>query len=151
MHKAVSTSPKYTTSHANARKQKTGTGLLISDDEILIVEIKQVFSRCIPQTVIRAASPNLDFIKLLKHQHPEFVLLDSNRDPESCLNILMAIRRPSSVPLITMSYTRDQSFPLMALELGADDCVTKPLRLHELAARTKACIRRRYLTTAFYV
>jgi DNA-binding response OmpR family regulator len=53
------------------------------------------------------------------------------------------IRKFSSVPIIMLTAKDQEIDKVLALELGADDYVTKPFALHEFLARVKARLRRR--------
>jgi len=52
------------------------------------------------------------------------------------------IRRTSNVPIIMLTAKDQEIDKVLALELGADDYVTKPFSLHEFLARVKARLRR---------
>jgi two-component system response regulator RegX3 len=52
------------------------------------------------------------------------------------------IRKTSSVPIIMLTAKDQEIDKVLALELGADDYVTKPFALHEFLARVKARLRR---------
>jgi DNA-binding response OmpR family regulator len=52
------------------------------------------------------------------------------------------IRRSSGVPIIMLTAKDQEIDKVLALELGADDYVTKPFSLHEFLARVKARLRR---------
>ena len=52
------------------------------------------------------------------------------------------IRKFSSVPIIMLTAKDQEIDKVLALELGADDYVTKPFALHEFLARVKARLRR---------
>ena len=53
------------------------------------------------------------------------------------------LREESPVSIIMLSSRREEADLVMALELGADDCLTKPFSLRELLARVRALLRRR--------
>ena len=59
--------------------------------------------------------------------------------------ILLAtrLREESPVPIIMLSSRRDEADRIMALELGADDCLSAPFSARELLARVRALLRRR--------
>jgi two-component system, OmpR family, response regulator len=65
--------------------------------------------------------------------------------PEVELGVVLAagLREESSVPIIILSAQRDEADRIMALELGADDCLTAPFSPRELLARVRAILRRR--------
>ena len=76
-------------------------------------------------------------------EKPDLVVLDLQLGREGGLDPLRVIRSQSNVPLIvTIDRRLDEADRVIALELGADDCITKPLGLRELLARIRAILRR---------
>lgn len=73
---------------------------------------------------------------------PDIVLLDLMLPGMAGLDVLRAIRRESAVPVIVVSAKDHESDIVAALELGADDYVTKPYSARELVARIRAATRR---------
>ncbi|MDO7904804.1 response regulator transcription factor [Paenibacillus sp. JX-17] len=70
------------------------------------------------------------------------VILDLMLPYKSGLEVLRAIRSMSLVPVLILSAKDNEADKALALELGADDYVTKPFSLIELTARVRAVIRR---------
>ena len=62
--------------------------------------------------------------------------------PDDGLELLRWLRRQTDLPVIMLSGTDAESIKVLALELGADDYVTKPVGGRELAARIRAVLRR---------
>jgi len=81
--------------------------------------------------------------------HPNLVLLEVTLPDGSGFDVCRELRRsdPTS-PVIMMSTRSDEIDVVVALEIGADDYVTKPLRLRELAARIAAHLRRARMESA---
>jgi DNA-binding response OmpR family regulator len=81
--------------------------------------------------------------------HPSLVLLEVALPDGSGFDICRELRRVDSlVPVIMMSSRSDEIDVVVALEIGADDYVVKPLRLRELMARMAAHLRRTRLESA---
>ena len=78
----------------------------------------------------------------LEDDCPDLVLLDLVMPNCNGLEITRLIRLISSVPIIVLSVRNEITTKLTALDLGADDYVTKPFRLDELLARVRAVLRR---------
>jgi DNA-binding response OmpR family regulator len=96
-----------------------------------------------------SASRKLDVLRQLATGDPNLVILDLCLGQENGLDLLRAIRSRSDVPvIIATGHRRDEIDPVVGLELGADDCVTKPFGLRELLARIRAVLRRQKLARA---
>ena len=75
--------------------------------------------------------------------HPSLVLLEVTLPDASGFDVCRELRKKdAAVPVIMMSSRSDEIDAVVALEIGADDYVVKPLRLRELAARIAAHLRR---------
>jgi two-component system response regulator RegX3 len=73
---------------------------------------------------------------------PDLVLLDIMLPKLSGIDVCRTIRARSSVPIIMVTAKGAEIDTVVALEVGADDYVTKPYRLRELVARMRAVLRR---------
>ncbi|HZL18363.1 MAG TPA: response regulator transcription factor [Polyangia bacterium] len=82
--------------------------------------------------------------QLIKDQRPDLVLLDISLPQRSGLWVLERLRRDDrdQVPVIVLSARQNEFDKVAALQLGADDYVTKPFALAELLARVAAVLRR---------
>jgi two-component system, OmpR family, KDP operon response regulator KdpE len=75
-------------------------------------------------------------------QKPDLVILDLGLPDVHGLNLLRMIRaRDESVPIVVLSSRSDEPGKVEALDLGADDYVTKPFGMDELLARMRAALR----------
>ncbi len=79
-----------------------------------------------------------------RESRPDVVLLDLMLPGMPGLDVLRNIRRDSDVPVIVLSAKDREADVVTALELGADDYLTKPYSLRELTARIRAAIRRNH-------
>lgn len=84
----------------------------------------------------------IDGLKLLQTSEIDLALLDLMLPGMDGLDILRKVRETSSVPVIMLTARSTEQDILMGLELGADDYVTKPFSMKELAARIRAVSRR---------
>jgi two-component system response regulator RegX3 len=73
---------------------------------------------------------------------PDLVILDLMLPEVSGLDVIRAIRRDSTVPVVVVTAKDAEADKVAGLELGADDYVTKPFSMRELVSRVRANIRR---------
>jgi two-component system, OmpR family, response regulator RegX3 len=82
-------------------------------------------------------------LRLFEQVDPDVVLLDQMLPGGvSGLDVCRSIRATSSVPIIMVTAKGTEIDTVVALEVGADDYVTKPFRMRELVARMHAVSRR---------
>ena len=74
----------------------------------------------------------------------DVVILDLGLPDIDGFQVLETIRRHSAVPVVVLSSRDDEKGKVKALDLGADDYVTKPFGMEELIARIRAAIRHRF-------
>lgn len=90
-------------------------------------------------------------LRALRQALPDAVLLDWMMPGQDGLSVLRAIRANADtrpLPVLMMTARSDETDRVLGLELGADDYITKPFSVKELAARVRAVIRRQeYLQT----
>lgn len=72
----------------------------------------------------------------------DVVLLDLTLPDAEGLSLIATIRNSSSARIIIVSGKTDTTEKIIGLEMGADDYITKPFEMRELAARIKAVLRR---------
>ena len=73
---------------------------------------------------------------------PDIVLLDLMLPNRSGIDICKDIRTVSKTPVIMVTAKSEEIDTVIGLEIGADDYIPKPYRLHELIARMRAQLRR---------
>ncbi len=91
--------------------------------------------------VVTVTDP-LDAIRRITETLPDVLLLDEQGVPSGGFDLLAAIRRCSSVPIIVLSEVGDESEKVSALDRGADEYVEKPCGERELRSRVRAVLRR---------
>jgi DNA-binding response OmpR family regulator len=95
------------------------------------------------------AESGAEGLRELGSGHPSLVLLEVALPDGSGFDVCRELRRVDAlVPVIMMSSRSDEIDVVVALEIGADDYVVKPLRLRELMARMAAHLRRMRLESA---
>ena len=75
-------------------------------------------------------------------ENPDLILLDVMLPGLDGWEVCKKVRESSQVPIIMLTAREDEVDKVLGLELGADDYITKPYSMRELAARVKANIRR---------
>jgi two-component system KDP operon response regulator KdpE len=88
------------------------------------------------------ASSGEEALNHLNKQVPDLIILDLAMPEMSGLEVCRRVREFSSVPIIVLSAKGSESDKVAALDLGADDYVTKPFGIDELLARARAVLRR---------
>jgi two-component system KDP operon response regulator KdpE len=76
-----------------------------------------------------------------RHHKPDVIVLDLGLPDLDGLDVIRELRSSSAVPIVVLSGRGDEKAKVAALDLGADDYVTKPVGIEELMARLRAAIR----------
>jgi DNA-binding response OmpR family regulator len=77
-----------------------------------------------------------------RHEKPDLIILDLMMPKMGGYEFLNAHKRQSDTPVIILTAKLEEGDKVLGLELGADDFVTKPFSMRELAARVRAVLRR---------
>ena len=91
---------------------------------------------------VRAAADGLSGIETFNDWHPDLVITDLAMPNVDGLELCRRLRRISQVPIIVLSAKGEEKTKVEALDIGADDFVTKPFGIDELLARVRAALRR---------
>ncbi len=115
--------------------------------KILIVEDDAHIRRLLRATMQRAghdvaeAADARQALSLLDIEKPDVVLLDLGLPDRDGLELIGPFRQRSTATLIVVSARDDSTEKVAALDLGADDYLTKPFDTEELLARIRAALR----------
>lgn len=115
--------------------------IVVIDDESQIRKILTITLEAQDFKVIEAAKGK-DGIIAVANYHPQLVILDLGLPDKDGFAVLSEIRTWTSVPVIILSVRESEDNIVKALDLGADDYITKPFNSKELIARIRANIRR---------
>lgn len=115
--------------------------VLIVDDEPKILEVIASFLASRGYTA-HTAENGRQALELFEKVYPAIVILDLMLPDISGEEVCRAIRKKSRVPVIMLTAKVEEGDLLTGLQLGADDYITKPFSLLELAARMEAVLRR---------
>jgi len=115
--------------------------VLVVDDEPQILRVIRTSLPLRGYEVITASSGE-EALNQISKQVPDLIILDLVMPEMSGLDVCRRVREFSSVPIIVLSAKGSESDKVAALDLGADDYVTKPFGMDELLARVRAVLRR---------
>jgi two-component system KDP operon response regulator KdpE len=116
--------------------------VLLVDDEPPIRRLLRTSLTAQGYDTIEAASGE-EALTMLARNRVDVVVLDLGLPDIDGLEVLARIRAGSAVPVIVLSSRADEPGKVKALDLGADDYVTKPFGMDELLARLRAALRHR--------
>jgi two-component system KDP operon response regulator KdpE len=117
------------------------TRVLVVDDE---AEVRNSVRRGLELLgyEVRAAADGAEGLAAAESWRPDVVLMDLAMPRLGGLSAIERLRAWSSAPLIVLSVMGEERDKVRALELGADDYLTKPFGMQELHARIRAALRR---------
>jgi DNA-binding response OmpR family regulator len=115
--------------------------ILVVDDEPAILQTLRFNLERSGYTVV-TATDGRSAVAMAQRETPDLVVLDIMLPVLDGVEACKQIRKFSSVPIIMLTAKDQEIDKVLALELGADDYVTKPFALHEFLARVKARLRR---------
>ena len=120
--------------------------VLVVDDEVPIRKLLRVGLTAQEYTVVEAASAK-SAMATFRDENPDLVLLDLGL-PDMGGHELLAAWRAAGVdtPIVILSSRTDEAGIVKALELGADDYISKPFGMNELVARIRVALRHRLQT-----
>ncbi len=118
----------------------TSAKILVVDDEPPIRKLLRMGLVSQGYDVLEAQNGKVA-LELLSN-NPDLVILDLGLPDIDGLELLKRIRqRENSLPIVVLSSRGDEAGKVAALDLGADDYVTKPFGMEELFARMRAALR----------
>lgn len=91
---------------------------------------------------VAVAGSGDEALQLAAERPPQLVILDLMLPGLSGLEVCHLLRAASTVPILVLSARGEESTKVRALDLGADDYLTKPFGMDELLARVRALLRR---------
>jgi two-component system KDP operon response regulator KdpE len=114
--------------------------ILVIDDEPPIRKLLRMGLNTQGYEVLEASNGKTGLELLV--QNPDLIILDLGLPDVQGIELLRTIRgRSESVPIVVLSSRGDEAGKVEALDLGADDYVTKPFGMDELLARMRAALR----------
>jgi two-component system KDP operon response regulator KdpE len=118
----------------------SSASILIVDDEPPIRRYLKTILETQGYEITLAGSGH-EALAQIAGRHPDVVLLDLGLPELDGLEVCRRVRAWSDVPIIVLSVRDDDTNKVAALDLGADDYLTKPFSTSELLARVKVALR----------
>jgi two-component system response regulator RegX3 len=115
--------------------------ILVVEDEPSIAEALEYGLTAEGFDIVAAADGEAS-LRLFERERPDLILLDLMLPGLPGTEVAKRIRATSAVPIIMLTAKDTEIDKVVGLELGADDYVTKPFSMRELAARVRAVLRR---------
>ena len=119
---------------------KSGARILVVDDEIEIVRALQRSLAAHGFDVFTANSGE-EALEAIVHYRPDLMVLDLGLPGISGLEVAKRVRAESNLPIIVLSVKDTERDKVLALDLGADDYVSKPFGMDEVLARIRVALR----------
>lgn len=119
----------------------------MAEKRVLIVEDEVELGRLLQASltgfsyVTAVAADGLQAVELVGTWKPHVVILDLGLPKLGGLEACRLIRAWSQVPIIVLSVLNDEQTKVAALDLGANDYLTKPFSMNELLARVRVAVR----------
>jgi DNA-binding response OmpR family regulator len=117
------------------------TTLLLVEDEVKLIEAMSGFLQKEGFRIVTATTGKLA-LAVAKQENPALVVLDWMLPEISGIEVCRELRKMSKVGIIMLTAKTEETDKIVGLEIGADDYMTKPFSLRELAARIRSVLRR---------
>jgi two-component system, OmpR family, KDP operon response regulator KdpE len=120
----------------------------MSKGRVLVVDDEQSIRRAVGRALaargyeVQLATDGEEALTAAAVFQPDLVVLDLNLPALDGLEVCRQLRGWSPVPILVLSVREDEPDKVAALDLGADDYLTKPFGIDELMARVRALLRR---------
>jgi len=115
--------------------------ILVVDDDPSILKFVSA-NLAARDYAVTIASNGAQALEIIDREMPDLIILDLVMPHVDGLTVCRRIREFSSVPIIILSAQEQEDQKVQALDLGADDYLTKPFGVRELLARVRAARRR---------
>jgi DNA-binding response OmpR family regulator len=115
--------------------------ILVADDDSDLLDLVAYALGQAGYLVVKAADGNAA-VERFEAEAPDLVVLDINMPGMSGFDVCSIIRGRSTAPIMMLTARGEEQDLVRAIDLGADDYLTKPFSPRELLARVKALLRR---------
>jgi len=120
----------------------------MSDQTVLVVDDEEAIAEAVRARLqsegfrVLVAGDGPQAIELHREEHPDLVVLDLMLPGMDGLEVCKEIQRTSWTPVLMLTAKAEEADKVAGFAVGADDYLTKPFSLRELASRVKAILRR---------
>ena len=115
--------------------------ILVVDDEAQLTRVLRTGLKSRGYDV-RTAPDGMTALETFNEWQPDLVITDLAMPRMDGLELCRQLREVSQIPIIVLSAKGEEKTKIDALDLGADDFITKPFGIDELFARVRAALRR---------
>lgn len=115
--------------------------LLLVDDEAGVIDFMKSFLQQEGYHIV-TANTGIDALNKAKETNPSLVVLDWMLPGMNGIDVCRELRKLGPMGIIMVTARNEESDKIIGLEVGADDYLTKPFSLRELAARIRSVLRR---------
>jgi two-component system alkaline phosphatase synthesis response regulator PhoP len=115
--------------------------ILVVDDK---QSLRQLIRNYLEQEGFRVveAADGREALFAARHEKPDLIVLDLMMPEMDGIEFIRLHRKEADTPIIILTARLEEGDRVLGLEIGADDYVTKPFSMRELAARVRAVLRR---------
>lgn len=114
--------------------------LVVDDDDSILRAIQVLLEREHYRTLL--ARGGAEALEMVRDGLPQLVILDLSMPGITGLDVCRELRTWYQAPILVLSGYSEEQLVIQALDVGADDYLTKPFRSQELLARIRALLRR---------
>ena len=115
--------------------------ILVVEDDVPVRNLITTTLKAHDYRFLTAANGESAILEASSH-NPEIILLDLGLPDMDGKAVVKALREWSETPIIVLTAREQEQEKIAALDVGADDYVTKPFGMGELMARMRVCLRR---------
>ncbi len=114
--------------------------ILAIEDEVSIIKFLRTYLEA-QKFYFLSADTAEKGLELAEQEQPQLILLDLGLPDLDGLEVIKKLRQWTEVPIIVLSARGQERDKVLALDLGADDYLTKPFSVMELSARIRVALR----------
>jgi len=113
--------------------------LIVEDEKNIMRFIRNILENNDFDTLLAVSGEEANL--MISSHHPDLIILDLGLPDMDGTDIIKAVRKWTRMPIIVVSARSSEKDKVEALDLGADDYITKPFSANELMARVRVAMR----------